>query len=215
MSVDQLLMPESLISHSCRFGSSVQYDAGETIHVKGETKPGLSVVLEGIVSIGSYTLSGQYQQRVTMSRGATFGEATLFNRVGRTHHAHAESACVVLQMSEAQYYQCVSSEPTIIQFLLQSMSAKLNLALMQLDELGRLPAEIRLAKLLFQLSDNEGTVILGQQQLADRVGVTVLACHKALQKLQRRGLIQRAYGKVHISDRSALQAMLVEYDVAF
>ena len=214
MSNNQLLMPESLVEKSCQFGNVIHYETGNTIHVKGERKPGLSIVLDGRVSIGSYTISGRYQQRVTMTRGATFGEATLFNKVGRTHHAHAESDCSVVQLSDTQFHQFAAEAPNLIPFLLQSMSAKLNLALVQLDEIGRLPAEVRLAKLLYQLADDAAMVPLGQQQLADRVGVTVLACHNALKKLETRGVIQCGYGKVNIVKPEALADILQQYDVA-
>ncbi|MEC8230925.1 MAG: Crp/Fnr family transcriptional regulator [Pseudomonadota bacterium] len=204
----QIQMPDALLEQCCHYGVVKEYAPEQMIHAKGDRKPGLSVVYNGSVSIGNFDINGNYQHRITLQRGYSFGEATLFNHVQRTHHAHAFSHCQVIQLSRPQFGRCAAEVPELTPFLLQSMSAKLNLALEQLDDIMRLPTDIRLAKILLNNMSSEGIVALKQQQLANLLGVTVLSCHSALKKLVKRGTIKTKYRQIVVLDRDALASLI-------
>ncbi len=201
----QLSMSAQEVAKCAPFASAVKYQNGQTIHLKGNNQSGLSIVCTGSVQIGNYDLKGRYQHRATLHPGATFGEATLFNHVNRTHNATAGEDCSVIQMNKSQFNACAQHEPFLIPFLLRSISAKLNFALEQLDDITRLPSHVRLAKLLLTHCDEDGLVLLNQSEVADLLNLTVLSCHKALKKLAHDALVRTSYRKIHIVDTAALQ----------
>jgi CRP/FNR family transcriptional regulator, cyclic AMP receptor protein len=135
-----------------------------------------------------------------LQKGDTFGEFTLFNQLPRTHNAEALGDTQILQMSDKQFHQCCAKYPALQQFIIRSMGLKLHIVLERLDDLQRLPTYVRLAKILQLHADENSKVNLKQKELADLLGVTLLSCHKALQKLKELDLIEKSYGGVLIKD---------------
>jgi CRP-like cAMP-binding protein len=211
LQTQELVMSAQEVAKCASFASVIKYHCGQTIHLKGSNQSGLSIVCTGSVKIGNYDLKGRYQHRATLHPGATFGEATLFNHVNRTHNATAGENCSVIQMNKSQFDACAQQESFLMPFLLRSISAKLNFALEQLDDITRLPSHVRLAKLLLTHCDDNGLVLLNQSDLADLLNLTVLSCHKALKKLAHHAFIHTSYRKIHIVDTDALQTFIDDF----
>ena len=192
-------MTVHLLVQCSKYAAVKEYADQATIHNRGEVKLGLSVILGGQVKLGNYGIDGSYQHSVTLLKGDTFGEFTLFNNLPRTHHAMALGECKLIQMSEHQFDKCTQDTPELSKFLLRSMSLKLHMALEKLDDIQRLPTYIRLAKLLLQHADPHGIVRLRQKDIAEQLGVTVLSSHKAIKKLAGLLLIRSSYGAIVIN----------------
>lgn len=203
-------MPEKLLIRCAKFAPIIEYSDGCTIHNRGDVKTGLSIVYSGQVQMGNYGLDGKYQHTITLSKADTFGEFTLFNHLPRTHHAMAVGETKVIQMSSNQFAQCSNESPELNTFLLSSMGLKLHITLERLDDIQRLPTYIRLAKLLLLHTDNQGRVAMRQKDLAEQLGVTVLSCHKAINKLSDLSFIQRFYGAIQIKSVTDLTLWLDE-----
>jgi CRP/FNR family cyclic AMP-dependent transcriptional regulator len=192
-------MTDHLLVQCSKYAAVKEYADQATIHNRGEVKLGLSVIYSGQVKIGNYGIDGSYQHSVTLLKGDTFGEFTLFNNLPRTHHAMALGECKLIQMTENQFDKCTQDTPELSKFLLRSMSLKLHMALEKLDDIQRLPTFIRLAKLLLQYADPHGIVKLSQKDIAEQLGVTVLSSHKAIKKLAGLLLIKSSYGAIVIN----------------
>lgn len=199
-----------LLDHAIEYGRLIEYDKNETIHSRGEQLPGLSIVYTGQVAVGNYGLDGRYQLTAILRQGDTFGEFTLFANLPRTHNAEAFEKTSVIQLSVAQYHRFVKAYPDVEQMLLKSLAKKLHTALERLDDIQRLPSQTRLAKVLFNMSQQEQTLTLKlkQNECAQLIGVSVLSAHKSLKKLEQEGLISTAYGLVTINDIDVLRAWL-------
>ena len=193
-------MSDELLMMCAKFAPVKEYADGCTIHNRGELKPGLSIIYSGQVKIGNYGLDGKYQHTATLSKADTFGEFTLFNNLPRTHHAMAITETKVIQMSANQFNQCAKECSELSAFLLRSMGHKLHMALEYLDDIQRLPTYIRLAKLLLQHTDKQGSVALRQKDLANQLGITVLSCHKSIKKLAALSLVETSYGAINIKN---------------
>ena len=193
-------LPERLLQHLCDFGHIVTYSDGALIHARGDAKPGLSVVLRGLVKVGNYGLDGRYCLTRVLEPGETFGEFTLFARLPRTHNAEALGETDVLQLSEKEFTAASENSSSVKEALLASLATKLHESLEILDDVHRLSLPVRIAKTLRAISQTRetDTISIRQSDLADVCGVTVLSCHKALQTLANEGLISLAYGKIRI-----------------
>ena len=192
-------MSDPLLVQCSKYAVVKEYADQATVHNRGELKLGLSIVYSGSVKIGNYGSDGSYQHSITLLKGDTFGEFTLFNNLPRTHHAMALGDSKIIQMSESQFDLCVQDNPQLSKFLLRSMSLKLHMALEKLDDMQRLPTYIRLAKLLLQHTDQHGIVKLSQKDIAEQLGVTVLSSHKAIKKLCGLLLVKTRYGAIVIN----------------
>nr|WP_247670858.1 Crp/Fnr family transcriptional regulator [Alteromonas sp. MMG017] len=223
-------MPESLLALCTQFGTPIEYDKGAMIHNRGDLKPGLSIVEAGQVKVGNYGVDGNYQLTTVLERGDTFGEFTLYASLARTHHAQAMSDCTVLQIDESRFRQLEAAHPEVGVFLTRNLAIKLHATLERLDDILRLPTHVQLAKLIYQTSvaqansietntfqadsfqarsgQTSTAVALRQSDYAERLGVTVLTAHKALNKLVSLSLIRKQYGKVEIVDMQAMSKWL-------
>nr|WP_244360985.1 Crp/Fnr family transcriptional regulator [Alteromonas sp. K632G] len=203
-------MEESLLTLCNQFGTPTEYENGAMIHNRGDLKPGLSIVLAGQVKVGNYGVDGNYQLTTVMERGDTFGEFTLYASLARTHHAQAMSDCNVLQINESRFRKLEVAHPEVGVFLTRNLAIKLHATLERLDDILRLPTHVQLAKLIYQTSAAQHTtaVRLRQSDYAERLGVTVLTAHKALNKLVSLSLIRKQYGKVEIVDEAAMSEWL-------
>ena len=74
----------------------------------------------------------------------------------------------------------------------------------------RLPTHVRLAKFIYQgyLMSNQRLIKLRQSDYAERLGVTVLTAHKALNTLLTLNLIEKKYGGVEIVNTQKLAEYL-------
>ncbi|WOI38161.1 Crp/Fnr family transcriptional regulator [Alteromonas sp. CI.11.F.A3] len=214
--LNQIIMPESLLALCTQFGAPTEYVKGAMIHNRGDLKPGLSIVEAGQVKVGNYGLDGNYQLTTVLERGDTFGEFTLYASLARTHHAQAMSDCTVLQINESRFRQLEDAHPKVGVFLTRNLAIKLHATLERLDDILRLPTHVQLAKLIYQTNvaqansaqNSAAAVQLRQSDYAERLGVTVLTAHKALNKLVSLSLIRKQYGKVEIIDKAVMSKWL-------
>jgi CRP/FNR family cyclic AMP-dependent transcriptional regulator len=214
--LNQIIMPESLLELCTQFGTPTEYDKGAMIHNRGDLKPGLSIVEAGQVKMGNYGVDGNYQLTTVLERGDTFGEFTLYASLARTHHAQAMSDCTVLQINESRFRQLEAAHPEVGVFLTRNLAIKLHATLERLDDILRLPTHVQLAKLIYQTNvaqansaqNSAAAVQLRQSDYAERLGVTVLTAHKALNKLVSLSLIRKRYGKVEIIDKAVMSKWL-------
>ena len=80
----------------------------------------------------------------------------------------------------------------------------------RLDDMRRLPTHVQLAKFIYQgyLMSNQRLIKLRQSDYAERLGVTVLTAHKALNTLLTLNLIEKKYGGVEIVNTQKLAEYL-------
>lgn len=206
-------LPEDLQELLFSVGTPVRYEDGETIHHRGDATPGLSVIREGQVMVGNYTLDGTYIATAVLTRGHCFGEFTLFAGVPRTHHAQAKGVAVVDQITKAAFDRVMEQNQGFRQSLLAVVTTRLFSAIEFIEEMRSLPLDVRLVKMMLRtISDDDGSALieLTQDQLANSLGVTRASINTALRKLQADGYVKREYGQIRIVSVTALQDWVAE-----
>ena len=206
-------LPDDLQEMLFSVGTPVRYEDGETIHHRGDSTPGLSVVREGQVMVGNYTIDGTYIATALLTRGHCFGEFTLFAGVPRTHHAQAKGPTIVDQITKAAFDRVLEQNQEFRQSLLAVVTTRLYSAMEFIEELRSLPLDVRMVKMLLRaipLGDGSATLELTQDQLANALGVTRASINAALRKLQADGLVRREYGRIRIVNVQALTAWVAE-----
>ena len=185
-----------------RYGKIINYPLGSQIHDRGDKKPGISIVVSGEVEVGNYDIEGRYYLTAILGVGEVFGEFTVLAGLPRTHNAVALDNCQILQIGATQTHKLLGEIPDVQSFLLRSLAIRLHKVLERLDDVIRLPTHVQLAKYLYQIhcQTKQNKIALRQQDLAKRLGVTVLSIHKAIKKLSALNLIHTSYGAVLIPD---------------
>ena len=208
-------LPDALLDVCCEHGKVQHYAHNQTIHKRGDDKTGLSVVLQGHLKIGNYGKDGKYYLTRIAQRGETFGEFTLFSNLPRTHYVESFGESKVIQLTEQAFYKVCEQESDFERQLLYLLSNKFHSALEMIEDLRRLPVIVRVGKMLVAQAGVSGTmtITLKQSDLADIIGVTVLAVHKALNSLQTSNYIKLHYGQIEILDSTKLANWVDENQV--
>jgi len=183
-------------------GRKVLYTDGQTIHMRGDLKPGLSIVEKGGARIGGLSAGGEYKMVALLTPGHSFGELTLFANLPRTHDAEAVGDTIILQISRGGFDQTCRRQPGLERLMLASLAQRYHAALEFIDDLRNLPLTARIARLLLaQTGDaTRGAVAITQSALAQTLGVSRMAVSTALRALQTQGFLVRRYGEIELPD---------------
>ena len=186
-----------------RSGVSVKYAAGQTIHLRGDMKPGLSIVLEGRVRVGTQREDGTPLTITELGEGHSFGEITSFIKLPRTHDVTAIVDSRILQLTAADNQQLIETQPDYAPAMLKMLAARLYLTLETVEDFRQKTPLQRLAELLVS-SANDGLVTALQTDLAYTIGVSRVTVGKLLKALEQKRLIKRGYGQIEILDSQRL-----------
>lgn len=206
-------LPETLRKALQSAGVPMRYADGQLIHERGDAKPGLSIVRSGAVRMGNVGRDGNYMATALLGPGQTFGEFTLFADLPRTHDAEAVGDTVVDQVSRRRFEQVMDDHPELRRRLLSSLASRLHQALEFIDDVRRLPLNVRVAKMLAVMGRTEREpvkLVVKQSQLAETMGVSRVSMGKVLEELEAQSLIKRGYGSIDIPDRQRLQDWIAD-----
>ena len=207
------LLPAEVMARLTHAGKLVRYRDGETVHRRGDNKPGLSIVKAGGARTGIAGLDGSFLTSSTLGPGHCFGEFTLFAGLPRTHDITAEGDTEILQIPGARFFAVFDDEPRLARALLTVATLRNHHALELIDDLRRLPLEVRVAKLLYALApvaEGRYTVKRQQEELAFAYGVTRVSIGKVLKRLAAEELIATGYGCIEVTDTARLRTWLDE-----
>ena len=207
------LLPEVLSARLSAAASVVEYEDGKTIHSRGDVKPGLSIVRSGAVRFANPGADGSYVTTSILGEGHCFGEATLFARSPRAYDAIAVGDTVIEQISKTRFDRIFDEEPELARILLIAMTQRLYSALGFLDDLRRLPLDMRTAKMIARMARSakqSGEVECNQADIAFTLGVSRVSIGKALGSLQDEGVIVLGYGRIGVPDLALLDRWIEE-----
>ena len=185
----------------------MKYSGGQLIQMRGDLKPGLSIVRKGAAHVGVNGIDGTFVMVAALGPGECFGEITLFTELPRTHDISAIGDTEIYQLSKITFDRLYNREPAISRALLKTTLHRTHILLEMLDAIRRLPILERTAKILLSMSHSLGgsNVLQGRQdELAYTLGISRVSLGKALKQLNQLGLIAIGYGKIAIPSRPQL-----------
>lgn len=185
----------------------ISYSSGQTIHMRGDQKPGLSIVKRGAVALGTVGLDGEERIITTLGPGQSFGEFTLFGNLPRTHDAVAIGETIIDQVSKDAFMTFTQRHPEVIMSMLVATTKRLHAVVEFAEDLRRLPADVHVAKTLLSLSKTNSStstantveVQIKQTQLGQALGLSRVSINQALSKLEDLGMVQRRYGRIELT----------------
>jgi CRP-like cAMP-binding protein len=185
---------------------------GEMLFTRGDEAGNLYCGLGGSLTIGATHAGGGASMLAHLEPYQWFGEISLIDGQPRTHNAVARDETTVLVVPKPDLLGWLASHPDGWRDMARLACRKLRTAFLVLEEWGQLSLEQRLARRLWLLAQGYGSrrdqprrrVRVGQEAIAQMLGVSRQSANKALQALEQRGLIRRHYGEVELLDLQAL-----------
>lgn len=185
---------------------------GESLFIRGDNAGGLCCVLSGALVISATHISGAAAMLAQLEPYQWFGEISLIDGQPRTHDATARGESSVLVVPHAALLDWLHQHPADWRDMAKLACRKLRTAFHVLEEWGLLSLEQRLARRLWLLAQGYGSrpgtprrrIRLGQEAMAQMLGVSRQSANKALQMLEQQGVIRRHYAEVELLDLEAL-----------
>jgi CRP-like cAMP-binding protein len=189
-----------------RDGRPIAYAAGQMIQQQGDSSDGFWMIESGRVAICRFGVDGGVTVFGVLGAGDLFGELAYFAGTTRQVDAVAEEPAVLVRVGATQVEQLLAQEPDFARALLASLAHQLRLALDQIDRDRSLTAEARIARLLLDLAERDGSeLFITQQSLADRAGVSRVTAGQVLAQLEQVGAICRGYRRISVANRVELE----------
>ena len=185
----------------------VTFTNGQSIFSRGDLGRELYYIVEGRVRLSILSVEGRELAFAHASAGTVFGEIAMLDGKARTADATAVAKTKAMSLGQASLDRLLESNPLFAKCLLQFLCARLREADLQLEGVALHRIEVRLARFLLGLSqqnagdaDEDGliTVNLGisQGEVALLLGASRPKVNAALTLLEDQGAIVRDGSKI-------------------
>ena len=178
---------------------------GESLFVRGGAADGLCCVTAGALRIGTLNDQGQLTVLAHLEPYQWFGEISIIDGLPRTHDAVADGDTQVLVVPRAGLLALVEHQPGLWRELARLACRKLRVTFSVLEELAQLPLEERVLRRLRLLAQGYGSrdvprqrIRLGQEALAQMLGVSRQSVNKALKSLEAQGVLRLHYSEIEL-----------------
>ncbi|WP_114521020.1 Crp/Fnr family transcriptional regulator [Altererythrobacter sp. ZODW24] len=187
-------------------GSRTQsFSEGQLVTLRHEQAEGFWLIEAGSVRVGQFSEDGEFDVIAQLGPGDSYGELAVLSGRRRVVDAVTQEGAILRWISAAHYEHELAASADTSRALMSALARQLQEQLDAMVERIRLPAAARLAIILLRMgSDDQSSITINQQELAELVGVTRMTISTALAKLQADGLIQRGYGQISILDPAGL-----------
>lgn len=189
-----------------------RYRSGDSVFHAGDPGDSLHIIAKGRAAVQVLTPLGETATVVVLGPGQCFGELALIGEGVRTASVVAVEALETLALNRQEVDRLQATNVAVQRFMIEVLAdqvARLTARLMEaLFSSAELRVVRRLAEAVRVFSDSPdalvATVPVTQQELADMAGTTRPTVNRALQELQKAGIITLGRGKVEIHDLAAL-----------
>ncbi|RMG88559.1 MAG: Crp/Fnr family transcriptional regulator [Chloroflexi bacterium] len=178
------------------------------IFLEGDESVGLWFVLRGRVKIIKQSLGGRVQGICVMNRGKCFGSCPLFNTDENPASAQALDNVDILILPDHYLKNVTEQDPELADILLQIFSQRLEHLARLSEGLGAWAVPDRINDCLLTYADythDTPTVTLTHEKLADLAGTAREVVTRHLTRLEEKGVIQTAIGKIFLLDPDSLK----------
>jgi CRP/FNR family cyclic AMP-dependent transcriptional regulator len=181
---------------------------GKIFYMPEDTSEVLFLLKEGKVQLYRISPDGKKLVIATIGPGAVFGEMALIGQGMHNTFAEATEDCVLLVMSREDVERLLVTKPRVALRIFEALGARLKETEARLEEIAFKGIPARLASLLLQLADEQGsnTVTgLTHQDLGEQIGTYRETTTQTLNTFRDEGLIEIGRKRITILDREGLQ----------
>lgn len=197
----------SKLANASRF---VSVEKGVFLFYQNDPADTAFLLWSGEMSVVLSSADGREMIIAEIQPGDCFGEVSLLTTGQRTAGALAREDSIVLEMNAKTFLSVLDEEPVLAREMLKIATLRLSRAQKRESALAFLDAPARVARVLLELDDldkqgsDKGYIILSQEEVAQRTGLTRQTVAHNLGQWRRRDWILTGRGRIMILNRTAL-----------
>jgi CRP/FNR family transcriptional regulator, cyclic AMP receptor protein len=179
---------------------------GAAIFVQEELGDRMFVLADGMVKLVLRSPRGNVIELVRHRPPAVFGEVAVLDGGPRSATAEAVEQSRLLVVARDEFLRLLRLDLQVADALLRSLGEMVRRTTRQLSDIAFLDMQGRVAHLLLQLAEEDGTLVppVTQSELADMIGGSRQSVNVALRGLEKPGHIRLDGKAIRILDRAAL-----------
>lgn len=181
---------------------------GKILYMPEDTSEVLFLLKQGHIQLYRISPDGKKLVIATLGPGAVFGEMTLIGQGMHNTFAEATEESVICVMSRGDVERLLMTKPKVALRIFEVLGERLREAEARLEEIAFKGIPARLASLLLQISEQEGTSIISgrtHQDLGEQIGTYRETTTQTLNTFKAEGLIDIGRKRITILDREGLQ----------
>jgi CRP-like cAMP-binding protein len=181
-----------------------QYPAGQIVLLEGAASSVLYVVQAGRLKLFKTSPRGREQVLRLLRPGDMFNEVAVFDEGPNPASAQSIEDCTLYQQRRRDLKRYVAERPGVALAITRTFAKRLREALALVEDLAFRDVTSRLAKILLEDQDG-GVPRITQELLAAMAGSRREVVGRALKALSQENAIRLERGRIHVTDRHALE----------
>jgi CRP/FNR family cyclic AMP-dependent transcriptional regulator len=183
---------------------------GKILYMPEDTSEVLFMLKKGQIQLYRISPDGKKLVIATLGPGAIFGEMALIGQGMHNSFAEATEDSVILVMNRDDVEQLLMTKPKVALRLFEVLGKRLKEAELRFEEIAFKGIPARLASLLLQLADREGSNTISgltHQDLGEQIGTYRETTTQTLNTFKADGLIDIGRKRITILDRQGLESI--------
>lgn len=181
---------------------------GKILYMPEDTSEVLFLLKKGRIQLYRLSPDGKKLVIATIGPGSVFGEMALIGQGMHNTFAEATEECVLCVMSRDDLERLLVTKPKVALRIFETLGRRLKEAELRLEEIAFKGIPARLASLLLQLADEQGSdriTGLTHQDLGEQIGTYRETTTQTLNVFKTEGLIEIGRKRITILDREGLK----------
>jgi CRP/FNR family cyclic AMP-dependent transcriptional regulator len=181
---------------------------GKILYMPEDTSEVLFMLKKGQVQLYRISPDGKKLVIATLGPGAIFGEMALIGQGMHNSFAEVTEDSDILVMNRDDVERLLTTRPKVALRIFEILGKRLREAEMRVEEIAFKGIPARLASLLLQLADREGSDTISgltHQDLGEQVGTYRETTTQTLNTFKAEGLIDISRKRITILDRAGLK----------
>jgi CRP/FNR family cyclic AMP-dependent transcriptional regulator len=189
-----------------------RYGRSDVILSQGGAAGSMHVITRGVVKISIASDDGKEMILAILRKGDLFGEIAALDGGARSATVTATEPTETAALSRQDLLEFVRAHPEFALRLIATLAQRLRRVDERLEDAHFLDLDTRLAKVLADLSDEQGQrlpdgtvrITLTQSELASMIGATRVSANRLLKTFEAAGLVRRGRNAIVIINHAAL-----------
>ena len=181
---------------------------GKILYMPEDTSEVLFLLKKGRIQLYRLSPDGKKLVIATIGPGSVFGEMALIGQGMHNTFAEATEECVLCVMSRDDLERLLVTKPKVALRIFETLGRRLKEAELRLEEIAFKGIPARLASLLLQLADEQGSdriTGLTHQDLGEQIGTYRETTTQTLNIFKTEGLIEIGRKRITILDGEGLK----------
>ena len=189
-------------------GTVRRYRSGEAIFTRGDIAKSVYLIKSGRVLVSTTLEDGRMLTFDVLKKGSIFGDGAFADHYLREVDISAVTDVELIECGTEKLIPLLSSNETLLRMILRHMTELSNEMAHQLVRLARYNGKQKVVDYILVNAGPTGSLPYTHGDIANGLGMNRVTVSRIMQELRADGLLDYAYGKVSILDRTGLEKLL-------